>query len=351
MQDSGDFGDGYRWERQVREAREFTESNDRGPRRQERDHPRSRSRSRCCGRRPPTARASIRCDTLRVAPRPPHEPVQSRSPGARSGAAGFTLARDGLGAGHLRDDRGRRVQRLLFRAPRRRSAASAPPTRTSACGSPRSSWAGRCARRSTTSRSHDEEDVAVLPRRVRRHVVRDERPQSQGGTGLAVVTYRLVERTSSSLEERTSFTPTTSTIRRRTRASSAPCLLEGFTSLRFEYLPARGDGSRLGRQVGRARRGHAAGGGARHGRRLAVLRRRSHGCARSRSSPWRYGWGTDEFQEPPTSRTRTTTATSDAAQHDTRMTTTATTTTAGTTTDGDRSTGRDGERGHRAPAW
>ncbi len=29
MKDSGDFGDGYRWERQVREAREFTEGNDR----------------------------------------------------------------------------------------------------------------------------------------------------------------------------------------------------------------------------------------------------------------------------------------------------------------------------------
>ena len=33
---------------------------------------------------------------------------------------------------------------------------------------------------------HDEEDVAFSSRR-RRHVVRDERPQSNGGTGLAVV--------------------------------------------------------------------------------------------------------------------------------------------------------------------
>jgi hypothetical protein len=29
LQDSGDFGDGYKWERKVREAREFTDGNKR----------------------------------------------------------------------------------------------------------------------------------------------------------------------------------------------------------------------------------------------------------------------------------------------------------------------------------
>jgi len=121
-------------------------------------------------------------------------------------------------------------------------------------------------------------------------------PQSRGGTGLAVVTYKLVEGRLV-LEERTAFTPDDLYAPPSDAHIERAVLLDGFSSLKFEYLPHEE------MDIGWAEKWDA-----REEDNLPAAVRMTVEGLPFFGGPWSrdipvltiaYGWGTDEFQEPP----------------------------------------------------
>ncbi len=122
-------------------------------------------------------------------------------------------------------------------------------------------------------------------------------PQSRGGTGLAAVTYRVVDGRFV-LEERTNFTPDDLYDAPADAPVDRAVLLEGFTSLRMEYLP------REEIDLGWSDKWDARD----EDDLPAAVRVTVDGLPFFGGQPWireiplltmAYGWGTDEFKEPP----------------------------------------------------
>jgi hypothetical protein len=158
---------------------------------------------------------------------------------------------------------------------------------------------------------HDDEDVAYFLGAADAMSFVTSAPQSRGGTGLAVVTYRVVDGRLV-LEERTNFTPG--------ELYSAPAdahveravVLEGFSSFRLEYLPreevelgwvdkwdARDEEPALPAAVRVTVDGLPFFGGRAWVRVIPLV-------------TMAYGWGTDDFQEPPEDEAENDEATSGA---------------------------------------
>lgn len=144
---------------------------------------------------------------------------------------------------------------------------------------------------------HDEDDIAFFLGYSDGVMFVTSAPQSRGGTGLAVVTYRVVEGRLV-VEERTSFTPDDLYDGPADASTEQAVLLEGFSSLRMEYLPreevdlgwadkwdAR-DEDDLPAAVRVTVEGLRFFGGAAWVREIPLV-------------TMAYGWGTDEFKEPP----------------------------------------------------
>jgi hypothetical protein len=121
-------------------------------------------------------------------------------------------------------------------------------------------------------------------------------PQSRGGTGLAVVTYKLVDGRLV-LEERTGFTPDDLYAPPHDAHIERAVLLDGFSSLKFEYLPHEED-------IGWTEKWDAR----EEDTLPAAVRMTVEGLAFFGARTWSrdiplltiaYGWGTDDFQEPP----------------------------------------------------
>lgn len=122
-------------------------------------------------------------------------------------------------------------------------------------------------------------------------------PQSRGGTGLAVVTYKLVDGRLM-LEERTAFTPDDLYAPPSDAHIERGVLLEGFSSLKFEYLPKEE------MDIGWSDKWDAR----EEDSLPAAVRMTVEGLTFFNEKTWSrdiplltiaYGWGTDEFQEPP----------------------------------------------------
>ena len=122
-------------------------------------------------------------------------------------------------------------------------------------------------------------------------------PQSRGGTGLAVVTYRVVDG-QLLLEERPSFTPADLYEPPRDAHVLRAVLLSGFTGLHFQYLPH--DETDLEWQSSWDARDEDT--------LPAAVRMTVEGVPYFGGAPWvhsmplmtvAYGWGIDEFREPP----------------------------------------------------
>ena len=122
-------------------------------------------------------------------------------------------------------------------------------------------------------------------------------PQSAGGAGLAVVTYKLVDG-KLVLEERTAFTPDDLYSPPTDAHVERAVLLEGFTRLKFEYLPHEEV------DVGWADKWDAR----EEDTLPSAVRLTVEGLPFFGEQSWArdiplltiaYGWGTDEFQEPP----------------------------------------------------
>lgn len=144
---------------------------------------------------------------------------------------------------------------------------------------------------------HDEEEVAFFLGASDGMTFVTSAPQSRGGTGLAVVTYRLVDGRLV-VEERTSFTPDDLYSPPSDARVERAVLLEGFSSCRFEYLP------REEMDLGWADKWDARD----EDTLPAAVRVTIDGLPFFGGKPWvreiplvtmAYGWGTDEFQEPP----------------------------------------------------
>ena len=144
---------------------------------------------------------------------------------------------------------------------------------------------------------HDDEQVAYFLGAADGMSFVTSAPQSRGGTGLAVVTYRLAEGRLI-LEERTNFAPDELYDAPADVQLERAVLLEGFSSFRLEYLPreevdlgwsdkwdARDDDS-LPATVRVTIEGLPFFGGQPWVREIPLLTMAA-------------GWGTDEFQEPP----------------------------------------------------
>ena len=127
-------------------------------------------------------------------------------------------------------------------------------------------------------------------------------PQSRGGTGLAVVTYRVV-RGSLVVEERIGFTPNDIWQPRDDLHVQQAVLLRDFSAMRFEYQPheeqnTNPEGSEW----------HPAWDGREEEAMPAAVRITVEGLEFFQFHPWvrdvplmtiAYGWGSDEFEEPP----------------------------------------------------
>jgi len=144
---------------------------------------------------------------------------------------------------------------------------------------------------------HDEEDIAFFLGAADGMSFVTSAPQSRGGTGLVVVTYRLADG-KLVVEERANFTPADLYDPPRDAHVESAVLLDGFTSLRFEYLP------REERDLGWSDKWDARD----EDTLPAVIRVTVDGLAYFGGAPWvreipimsmATGWGTDEFQEPP----------------------------------------------------
>jgi general secretion pathway protein J len=122
-------------------------------------------------------------------------------------------------------------------------------------------------------------------------------PQSRGGTGLAVVTYRIANGRLL-LEERVAFTPDDLFDPPNDAPVERAVLLTDFATMRFEYLPHEDPEMKW-----------QSGWDARDEEMLpAAVRLTVDGLEFFQSHPWvrqiplmtiAYGWGNDEFQEPP----------------------------------------------------
>jgi general secretion pathway protein J len=144
---------------------------------------------------------------------------------------------------------------------------------------------------------HDEEDVAFFLGAADGMSFVTSAPQSRGGTGLVVVTYRLVDG-KLVVEERANFTPDDLYDPPRDAHVDSAVLLDGFTSFRFEYLP------REERDLGWSDKWDARD----EDILPATVRVTVDGLAYFGGAPWvreipiitmASGWGTDEFQECP----------------------------------------------------
>jgi general secretion pathway protein J len=144
---------------------------------------------------------------------------------------------------------------------------------------------------------HDEDDVPYFFGQSDGMSFVTNAPQSRGGTGLAVVNYRLVDG-KLVVEERTNFTPDELYAAPADAHVERAVLLEGFSSFRLEYLPKE-----------EVDLGWSDKWDARDEDTLpAAVRVTIEGLPYFGGAPWireiplltmAYGWGTDEFQEPP----------------------------------------------------
>jgi general secretion pathway protein J len=144
---------------------------------------------------------------------------------------------------------------------------------------------------------HDEEQIAFFLGYSDGMMFVTSAPQSRGGTGLAMVTYRVVDGRLV-LEERTNFVPDELYDAPADASVEQAVLLEGFSSLRLEYLP------REEIDLGWADKWDARD----EDDLPAVVRVTVEGLPFFGEQPWvreiplltmAYGWGTDEFKEPP----------------------------------------------------
>jgi len=144
---------------------------------------------------------------------------------------------------------------------------------------------------------HDEEEVAFFLGYSDGMMFVTSAPQSNGGTGLAAVSYRLVDG-KLVVEDRTNFTPDDLYSPPSNARVQRAVLLDGFSSCRFEYLP------REEMDLGWADKWDARD----EDTLPAAVRVTIDGLPFFNGQPWvreiplltmASGWGTDEFQEPP----------------------------------------------------
>ena len=148
---------------------------------------------------------------------------------------------------------------------------------------------------------HDDEQIAFFLGAADGMSFVTSAPQSHGGTGLAVVTYRLLQGRLV-VEERTNFTPDELYDPPANARVERAVLLEGFSSFQLEYLPreevelewaknwdARDEDS-LPAAVRVTVEGLPFFGGRAWIREIPLL-------------TIAYGWGSDDFQEPPEDET------------------------------------------------
>jgi general secretion pathway protein J len=144
---------------------------------------------------------------------------------------------------------------------------------------------------------HDEDEVPFFFGQSDGMSFVTSAPQSRGGTGLAVVSYRLLDG-KLVIEERSNFTPDDLYAPSADAHVERAVLLEGFSALRLEYLPRE-----------EVDLGWSDKWDARDEDTLpAAVRVTIEGLPYFGGTPWireiplltmAYGWGTDEFQEPP----------------------------------------------------
>jgi general secretion pathway protein J len=144
---------------------------------------------------------------------------------------------------------------------------------------------------------HDEDDIAYFYGQSDGMSFVTSAPQSRGGTGLAVVSYRVLDG-KLVVEERVNFTPDDLYAAPADAPVERAVLLEGFSSFRLEYLP------REEVDLGWSDRWDARD----EDTLPAAVRVTIEGLPYFGTVPWvreiplltmAYGWGTDDFQEPP----------------------------------------------------
>lgn len=144
---------------------------------------------------------------------------------------------------------------------------------------------------------HDEENVPYFLGAADGMTFVTSAPQSRGGTGLAVVTYRFVDG-KLVMEERSNFRPDDLYSPPSDAHVERAVLLEGFTSFRFDYLPADE------RDLGWVDKWDARDEDTLPG----VVRLTIDGLSYFGGAPWvreipvmtmAAGWGTNDFQDPP----------------------------------------------------
>jgi hypothetical protein len=144
---------------------------------------------------------------------------------------------------------------------------------------------------------HDEDEVPFFYGQSDGMSFVTSAPQSRGGTGLAVVNYRLVDGRLV-VEERTSFTPHDLYAPSADVHVERAVLLEGFSSFRLEYLPKEEF------DIGWADKWDARD----EDTLPAAVRITIEGLPFFGGVPWvreiplitmAAGWGTEDYQEPP----------------------------------------------------
>ena len=144
---------------------------------------------------------------------------------------------------------------------------------------------------------HDDDDVAYFLGGADAMSFVTSAPQSRGGTGLAAVTYRVVDGRLV-LEERTNFTPEELYSAPANAHVERAVLLEGFSSFRLEYLPHEEVEALWAKKWD----------GRDEDTLPAAVRVTVEGLPFFGGKAWvrviplvtmAYGWGTDDFQEPP----------------------------------------------------
>jgi general secretion pathway protein J len=144
---------------------------------------------------------------------------------------------------------------------------------------------------------HDDENVAYFIGRPDGVSFVSAAPQTRGGTGLAVITYRAVDG-QLLLEERTAFTPADLFDPPRDAHVAKAVLLSGFSEIAFEYMAHEDDDRRWQSQWD----------GREEELLPAVVRVSVAGLEFFNGAPWVRdiplmtmvsGWGDDTFTEPP----------------------------------------------------